>query len=77
MKVRDLLATLNELTIGDLEKEVYVDVEGDEYVELEFVPIAETIGGETIGFVICELKDIADDGEPKQLSVAFEKEEVH
>lgn len=67
MKVRDLLATLNELTIGDLDKEVYVDVEGDEYVELELIPIAETLESETIGFVICGVKPV----------VSIEKEEVH
>jgi hypothetical protein len=66
MKVRDLLAALNDLTIGDLEKEVYVDVEGDEYVELELIPIAETHDSETIGFVICQAKPVVE-----------VKEEVH
>lgn len=79
MKVRDLLEQLNDLNVGDLDKEVYIDVEGDEYKEMEFVPIVDAIDGEPMGFVICEAKDIADDGEPKQLSLPFDekKEEVH
>ena len=79
MKVRDLLAQLNELTVGSLELEVYIDVEGDEYKEMELVPIVDTIDGEPMGYVICEAKDVADDGEPKQLSLPFDekKEEVH
>jgi hypothetical protein len=77
MKVRELLAQLNDLTVGSLELEVYIDVEGDEYKEMELVPIAEDEDGEVIGFVVCELKDVADDGEPKQLSLPFDKEEIH
>jgi len=81
MRVRVLLAQLHDLTVGDLDKEVYIDVEGDEYKEMELVPIVDAVDGEPVGFVICEAKDIADDGEPKQLSLPFDepekKEEIH
>ena len=57
MKVRDLLALLNDLTVGSLDKEVYIDVEGDEYKEMELCPIVDPEDeDEVIGFVISEVK---------------------
>ena len=57
MKVRDLLAQLNELTVGSLDKEVYIDAPGDEYKEMELVPIVDPDDMDVIvGFVICEAK---------------------
>ena len=68
MKVRELLATLNDLSIGSLDKEVYIDVPGDEYKEMELIPIADSEDEEPIGFVVCEKK-------PDVPVIA--KEEVH
>ena len=71
MKVRDLLAQLNDLTVGSLDKEVYIDVPGDEYREMELIPIVDPDDMDVIvGFVICEVK------EDKQLKLPFDKE-VH
>jgi len=73
MKVRDLLAQLNDLTVGSLDKEVYIDLPGeDEYKEMELVPIVEHEDGEVVGFVVCEAKPEEDD---KQLKLPFD--EVH
>ena len=66
MKVRDLLAQLNELTVGSLELEVYIDVEGDEYKEMELVPIVAVEGeDDLVGFVICEAKPAPDENQMK------------
>lgn len=57
MKVRELLAKLNELTVGDLDREVYIDVPGDEYKEFELVPIVDADDpDQLLGFVLCEVK---------------------
>ena len=70
MKVRDLLAQLNDLTVGSLDKEVYIDVPGDEYKEMELCPIVDPEDEDVIiGFVISELKP--------ETKLPFEKEEVH
>jgi len=70
MKVRDLLAQLNELTVGSVELEVYIDVEGDEYKEMELVPIVAVEGeDDLVGFVICEAKPDPDE---KQMKLPFD-----
>lgn len=72
MKVRDLLAALNDLTVGSLDKEVYIDVVGDEYREMELVPIVDPDDMDVvIGFVVCEAKPEAT------LPFDEKKEEVH
>jgi hypothetical protein len=70
MKVRDLLAQLNELTVSSLDKEIYIDVPGDEYKEMELVPIVDAADeDEVVGFVICEATS------SKQLKLS--SDEVH
>jgi hypothetical protein len=70
--VKELLAHLNDLTIGDLDKEVYVDAVGDDYKKGAFYllvnPNDET---ELVGVLLCE----ADPDEPVQLKLPFE--EIH
>jgi hypothetical protein len=57
MKVRQLLEELSNLPLSSRDKEVYIDVEGDEYVEMELVPIVEPNDEDkVIGYVICEAK---------------------
>jgi len=77
MKVRDLLAQLNDLTVGSLDKEVYIDLPGeDEYKEMELCPIVDPEDEDVvIGFVVSEAKPTNDDGEPVQLKLPFE--DVH
>lgn len=70
MKVSELLAILNDLTVGSLDKEVYIDVPGDEYREMELCPIVDPDDeDEVIGFVISEVKPEPDD---KQLKLPFD-----
>jgi len=87
MKVGELLALLNDLTIGDLDKEVYIEVGKDELVDFDITPITESCDDDTIvGFMISEKEEETDedDGEPTQLNLPFdepepeeEKREVH
>jgi len=58
MKVKELLGILNDLTVGDLEKEVYIDLpDADEYKELEFCPVVDPEDEDVVvGFVISEMK---------------------
>jgi len=58
MKVKELLGILNDLTVGDLEKEVYIDLpDKDEYKELEFCPVVDPEDEDVVvGFVISEMK---------------------
>lgn len=59
MKVRDLLEILNDLTVGSLDKEVYIDLPGeDEYKEMEFCPVVDPDDeDEVVGFVISRAED--------------------
>jgi len=73
MKVRVLLELLNDLTVGSLDKEVYIDVEGDDYKEMEFCPVVDPEDEDIIvGFVISEAKPEPD---PRQMKLPFE--DVH
>ena len=58
MKVKELLGILNDLIVGDLEKEVYIDFfDVDEYKELEFCPVVDPEDEDVVvGFVISEMK---------------------
>jgi hypothetical protein len=59
MILRELLEQLANLPLHHRNLEVYVDVEGDEYKEMELVPIVEVDAKDDkniIGYVICELK---------------------
>jgi hypothetical protein len=74
MKVRELLALLNDLRVGDLEKDIYIDVGDDELVELELVPIVEDEADEeAVGYMIA-----AKPKEPVQLELPFDgTEDIH
>lgn len=59
MVLRELLEQLANLPLHHRDLEVLVDVEGDEYREMELVPIVEVDAKDdrnVIGYVICELK---------------------
>jgi len=72
MKVRDLLELISNLPLSARDKEVYIDVEGDEYKELELCPIVDPADEDDIvGYVICE-----DKAEP-ELPFSDKPKEVH
>jgi hypothetical protein len=71
MKIRDLLAILNDLSVGDLDKEVYIDLPNeDEYKEMEFCPVVDPADEDVvIGYVISEATPPVD---YKQLRLPFD-----
>ena len=76
MKVRELLEELSNLPLHHRDLEVYIDTEGDEYREMELIPIVEVSAkddSQIIGYIICESKP--DDDQPV-LPLVIEKK-VH
>ena len=82
MILRKLLEELANLPLHHRDLEVYVDVEGDEYREMELVPIVELDAKDDrniIGYVICELKEsdeVPHSDDLKAMTLPFEKK-VH
>lgn len=77
MKLADLLALLNDMKIGDLEKEVYIEGEKDTLIhDFELAPIVEdTESKESLGYVLSEKKDLKKEFE--QLKLPFDEGDVH
>ena len=67
MKVKELLSILHDLPIEALDKDILMDVGGEELVQLMVEPIIESCDDPTvISYVVCE-----DNG---QLSFDFSKD---